>query len=372
MTTAELTQHLPVLLLTAACAALLGWWLRGKKKVTPVASASPAKTAAVSSNSERQRLKDLDAKLRATEASLSSTQTELANLRKESVSRSEHTAVLADLDTARSSLIALEGQLKKSREVQATLQGQTNDAGKKTQARAIALENELSSARTEIIRLKTLADPNTDGMKRLEGEIETVRTRLRAVEAQLSERNAELNALKAKALSSTSRAPRTIATVSAPPGAALNLLGIETTPDLTTSSSPALVSTAAVETSDSSPTITFQQPAASAPESSAPNFSSARAILGKSIEADDLTLVEGISPDIAQLLQNAGINSWESLANTSAEQLETLLANAGPTYAVLQPGSWPEQARLATAANWFQMKSLQEKLLSGRPETAYV
>ncbi len=394
MTSAEISKLLPILLPTAAFFALIGWWLRGKKKTVSASAPSAAAKTASPSNTERQRLRDLEGKLRTAEAALATTTADLTTLTKTSVPAATHAALQSELETARTSLSAQEIQLKKSRDVQTTLQNQANDAGKKIQARAIALENELSAARTEIIRLKAIADPNTDGFKRLESEIETVRTRLRAVEAQLGERNAELNALKASALSSTARAPRTIAASQAIPGAPLNLLGFEPTLSSTPSSLPPALTASTSGTASPSSTLPASAlnapvapPAALAspvptenlplstdkPESApADTFASARAILGKRVQPDDLTVVEGIGPAINQLLITAGYANWSALAAADPAALRTILQEAGPSFATHDPETWPSQARLAAEANWFQLKSLQDKLLGGRPETAYV
>ena len=362
MTYAELSQHLPVLLSTAAGFAVIGFLLGRKKKAAPPAAAPAAKNSAPS-NSERQRLRDLESNLRNVESSLAARQKELTILQNSSVPTATHAALQVELDAARANLSAQKIQLRKSRDVQTNLQAQANDAGKKVQARAIALENELSAARTEIIRLKAIADPNTDGFKRLEGEIETVRTRLRAVEAQLGERNAELNALKATALTSTARAPRTIAASNAVPGAPLNLLGFEPAPvpiSLPQSPEAPLENPVSVLLADESDSV---------PDNA---IAAAGSILGKRIAHNDLTVIEGISPGIGILLAAAGFGTWEALAEAAPEQLHAILVEAGPVHAANSPATWPEQARLAANANWFQLKSLQEKLLSGRPETAYV
>ena len=233
MTIADITKNLPLLLVTALLFALIGWWLRGRRKTVPAATATPAslKSSAGPSNSERQRLREVEAKLRTCESAAESAGAALASLKKTSVALTEHEALRTELEIARTNAAALDTQLKKSREIQAGLQAQANDAGKKVQARAITLENDLAAARTDIQRLKTLSEPNTEGMKRLEAEIETVRTRLRAVEAQLAERNAELNAQKASALAATVRLPRTVAARETSPGGALNLLGVESKSD---------------------------------------------------------------------------------------------------------------------------------------------
>ena len=44
---------------------------------------------------------------------------------------------------------------------------------------------------------------------------------------------------------------------------------------------------------------------------------------------DDLKAIEGIGPKIEQLLHNAGIKTWESLANTSVEKIQSILDDAG-------------------------------------------
>lgn len=362
MTSAELTKLFPILLPTAALFALIGWWLRGKKKVP--AAAPVASKSAAPSNSERQKLRDTEAKLRAAESAVQAAQGELASLRLASVGKTQHDSLSAELDTLRTTNASLETQLRKSRDVQAALQAQTNDAGKKNQTRAFTLENELAAARTEIQRLKALSDPNTDGMKRLEGEIEIVRTRLRAVEAQLSERNAELNALKARALSSTARPPRTIAASNHTPGAPLNLLGFEAaSQSLAAGAEPLQEDPVAALLPDE--TESDSEPDAA--------LATAGSILGKRIEPNDLTIIEGIGPAIGQLLAEGGFATWEAIANAQPEELHALLVQAGPTFAAHSPATWPEQARLAANANWFQLKSLQEKLHAGRPpETAYV
>jgi predicted flap endonuclease-1-like 5' DNA nuclease len=402
------TQLLPYLLPTAIVFALTGWML-GRKKATPAAAvaSTPAAKSATPSNSERQRLRDLEAKLRASDAAAAAAAEQIKTLTHSSVPKAQHDALAAELETARTNASALEVQLRKSKEVQASLQSQANEAGKKIQARAITLENELSTARTEIQRLLALSAPNTDGMKRLEGEIETVRTRLRAVEAQLAERNAELSVMKASALATTARAPRTIAPRDTTPGASLDLLGF----DLTPAPAPAAAEPAAESPKPAAAPIAAPAPTPSAAPVEAPApapapglapdpapaaaavvvedapaspavtvpsgadtaLSSATAIMGKAITPDDLTLIEGIGPKISELLTTAGIGTWESLAQADPDHLQTILAAAGPAYAIHHPGTWPEQARLAADAKWFQLRALKEKLEAGQPpQTALV
>jgi predicted flap endonuclease-1-like 5' DNA nuclease len=80
---------------------------------------------------------------------------------------------------------------------------------------------------------------------------------------------------------------------------------------------------------------------------------------------DDLTLIEGIGPKIAALLKQQGIRTFADLAAMDTAQLNGILRAAGPRYRTARVDSWPEQARLAGAGAWDDLKSLQSRL-SGR------
>ena len=54
-------------------------------------------------------------------------------------------------------------------------------------------------------------------------------------------------------------------------------------------------------------------------------------------QADDLTKVEGVGPKIAELFNEAGINSYADLAATSVERLQEILDAAGPNFSVHIP-----------------------------------
>jgi NADH-quinone oxidoreductase subunit I len=83
-------------------------------------------------------------------------------------------------------------------------------------------------------------------------------------------------------------------------------------------------------------------------------------------QPDDLTRVEGIGPKISELLQAAGISTFAALANTEVSKLQQILTEAGPSFSLASPGTWPEQARLAAAGQWDELKALQDRLLGGR------
>jgi len=63
-------------------------------------------------------------------------------------------------------------------------------------------------------------------------------------------------------------------------------------------------------------------------------------------KGDDLKKVEGIGPKIAEHFNNAGIFTFEELANAEVSKLQEILTAAGPRYKMHNPGSWPKQARM--------------------------
>ena len=86
----------------------------------------------------------------------------------------------------------------------------------------------------------------------------------------------------------------------------------------------------------------------------------------KAAKADDLSKVEGIGPKIAELFNEAGINSFAELAATSVDKLQELLTAAGPHFASHNPGTWPKQAELAAAGKWDELKAWQDELDGGK------
>jgi len=80
---------------------------------------------------------------------------------------------------------------------------------------------------------------------------------------------------------------------------------------------------------------------------------------------DDLTLIEGIGPKIAKLLNTAGINSYSNLSVTSLEDINLILAKGGSNYIGHDPSTWPEQAKLAAEGKWAELSSLKDKLIGG-------
>lgn len=79
---------------------------------------------------------------------------------------------------------------------------------------------------------------------------------------------------------------------------------------------------------------------------------------------DDLTVIEGIGPKIAAVLKAAGFHRLEQLAKTTPDELKRVLTAAGNRIA--NPATWPEQAKLAAAGKYDELRALQAKLKAGR------
>jgi len=78
---------------------------------------------------------------------------------------------------------------------------------------------------------------------------------------------------------------------------------------------------------------------------------------------DDLKVIEGIGPKMASILNQAGIKTYSSLANTSVEKLDEILSAANMITG--RTKTWPDQARLAADGNWEELKILQDSLKGG-------
>jgi predicted flap endonuclease-1-like 5' DNA nuclease len=83
-------------------------------------------------------------------------------------------------------------------------------------------------------------------------------------------------------------------------------------------------------------------------------------------QADDLKVVEGIGPKIEAVLHEAGILTFEQLAQTDPEHINAILDAAGPRYRIHNPSTWPTQAELAAKNDWDKLKELKDQLLGGR------
>lgn len=81
---------------------------------------------------------------------------------------------------------------------------------------------------------------------------------------------------------------------------------------------------------------------------------------------DDLTIVEGIGPKIAELLNNAGIVTFADLAKAKPAAIKKVLEAAGKRYQMHDPATWPKQATLARDGKSAELAALQAELKGGK------
>jgi predicted flap endonuclease-1-like 5' DNA nuclease len=74
--------------------------------------------------------------------------------------------------------------------------------------------------------------------------------------------------------------------------------------------------------------------------------------------SDDLTVIDGIGPGAMQVLNGAGIYTFNQLAHMSVADLRALIDRSG--IRVADPSTWPEQARLAAEGRFDELKRHHE------------
>lgn len=81
---------------------------------------------------------------------------------------------------------------------------------------------------------------------------------------------------------------------------------------------------------------------------------------------DDLSIIEGIGPKIAELLVKGGIVTFADLAKAKPAAIQTILDAAGKRYQMHDPATWPKQAALARDGKTAELAKLQAELKGGR------
>ena len=85
------------------------------------------------------------------------------------------------------------------------------------------------------------------------------------------------------------------------------------------------------------------------------------------LKNDNFQIVEGVGPKMDEVLKKHEIKSWADLAAKTPEQVRALLDKEHPTrYKIIDPLTWPEQARLANDGKWDELIAYQKRLDSGR------
>jgi predicted flap endonuclease-1-like 5' DNA nuclease len=92
----------------------------------------------------------------------------------------------------------------------------------------------------------------------------------------------------------------------------------------------------------------------------------AKAVFGKKIVKNDLTIIEGVGAKIAELFQKAGFETWKDLSETTVEKCQQILDAEGEQFKVHKPTSWALQAEMAYTGKWEELKKWQDDMLGGK------
>ncbi len=81
-------------------------------------------------------------------------------------------------------------------------------------------------------------------------------------------------------------------------------------------------------------------------------------------DSDDLIKIEGIGAKVAKILREAGITTFEALANAKEDEVQKILNEAD--LQMMNPEGWIAQAKLASKGDWEAFEKMQAELKGGR------
>lgn len=96
------------------------------------------------------------------------------------------------------------------------------------------------------------------------------------------------------------------------------------------------------------------------------NADAAKAVFGKRIKENDLTVVEGIGPKIQELFHNHDVKTWKALSECSVEKCQEVLNSGGERFKMHKPNTWPKQAKMAYEGRWAELLKWQDELDGGK------
>ncbi len=86
------------------------------------------------------------------------------------------------------------------------------------------------------------------------------------------------------------------------------------------------------------------------------------------IGSTTLQIIEGIGPKMQEVLNDNGIYSFGEISAKTPVELRAILDKYGDKYRIIDPNTWPQQARLANDKDWKALIQLQKSLDTGRSD----
>jgi predicted flap endonuclease-1-like 5' DNA nuclease len=78
--------------------------------------------------------------------------------------------------------------------------------------------------------------------------------------------------------------------------------------------------------------------------------------------ANDLAVIDGIGPKIAELFHEHGITTFAQVAKMSVPQMQAILDAGGPHFKLANPATWAHQAQLILDNRWGDLRTLHDQL----------
>lgn len=92
----------------------------------------------------------------------------------------------------------------------------------------------------------------------------------------------------------------------------------------------------------------------------------AKAAIGKKIKQDDLKVIEGIGPKIADLFHSFDVKTWKALSELKVAKCQEVLKSGGDRYKIHDPASWPMQAKMCYKGEWKKLAKWQDEHKHGK------
>jgi len=105
--------------------------------------------------------------------------------------------------------------------------------------------------------------------------------------------------------------------------------------------------------------------ASSKPEATIPIPAATKSIYS-GIKSDNLQIIEGVGPKMESVLKENGIDSLATLGGKSVDDLQAILKKYGDKYKIIDPKTWPNQAKLAGDEDFAGLIDYQKKLDTGK------
>ncbi len=113
-------------------------------------------------------------------------------------------------------------------------------------------------------------------------------------------------------------------------------------------------------------TISSTPPVSNEPVKFASSGSASERNIYSVLTSDNLQVIEGIGPKMDEVMKKYGVHSWKARSENTHDSLRAILDKENPKhYRIIDPTTWPDQAKLAHQGKWFDLIKMQKHLDTG-------